>query len=153
MNQSPGLFTLFFCLFLIPPGNGEAVETWADGNLPIKQGLELWFDAARELPARQAAGLSPLASGAGLDYWHDASGHARHLNQRLRDARPQIRRLAGSAFLHFDGGNDFLFGNAFPRVTITNATVFVFAAPASNAGGFRGLIAWNRAGANDYQTG
>src|SRR4051794_4500327 len=153
MNRSMALCSLPFMMSLRLLSDLRAVEPWADQKLPVTAGLQLWLDASREAAAREALDLPPLPPGSGLDFWHDASGAAHHLNQRIREARPQWRRLAGGAFLRFDGQNDFLAGVANPRVTMSNATVFVFAAPASNGGGFRGLMAWNKAGVSDYKSG
>src|SRR5882762_9431202 len=137
--------------FLFLPRVTFAAESWSDPKLPITNGLELWFDASREPSARLAFALPPLGPGAALDFWHDASGHGRHLNQRLRAARPQFRRMAGMAFLHFDGENDFFAATASPPLQLSNATVLLVAAPATNAGGFCGLVAGNQKGRNDYQ--
>src|SRR5688572_29706184 len=92
-------------LLLVP--SAFAVEPWSDTRLTVTNGIELWFDASREPMARQTRELGSPVSGRALDYWHDASGHGRHLNQRALDARPQWRRMAGSALVHFDGQNDF----------------------------------------------
>ena len=151
MNQLPVVLALSSSLLLSL--SGFALESWADPKLSVTNGLELWFDASHEPAARQAAGLAPLGPGALLDFWHDASGHGRDLNQRLRAARPQFRRMAGTAFVHFDGENDFLAGTASPPLQLNNATVIIFPAAATNAGGFRGLLAWNQKGRSDYQSG
>ncbi len=97
--------------------------------------------------------MPPLVNGAPLDYFHDGSGRGRHCDQRQREARPQWRALGGGAFARFDGQNDFLAAAVAPRMTMAGATVFVFAAPASNPGLFCGLLAWNARGKNDYQSG
>ncbi len=146
-----GLGVLHF--FIWSPAPARAAEPWADGALTVTDGLELWLDATHENAAREARELPPLVNGAPLDYWHDGSGRGRHCDQRQREARPQWRALGGGAFARFDGQNDFLAAAIAPRVTMAGATVFVFAAPASNPGLFCGLLAWNARGKNDYQSG
>jgi len=153
MKHFVRLLTPVFCILLCRSGTALGVEAWADAKLPIKDGLELWFDASRVAEARQAAGFSVLRSGNGLDHWQDASGRGHFLFQPVREARPQLRRLAGSAFVRFDGKDDFLFGDLRPPVAFSNLTILILAAPFTNRGGYSGLIAWNKAGGNDYQTG
>ena len=153
MNHStPLLLGLLAALPLSAP-RLPAATPWADAALPVRDGLELWFDATRENAARTGRALAPLANGAPLDYWHDASGRGRHLHQRVREARPQWRTLGGGAFARFDGKDDFLAGIATERAPWPVATVFVFAAPSTNPGVFRGFLSWNAAGKNDYQSG
>ena len=69
-----------------------AVEPWADSQLAVTNGVALWLDASREPAARQTRKLAAPVNGRPIDFWHDASCHARHLNQRVLDARPQWRR-------------------------------------------------------------
>src|SRR5881409_4117227 len=80
-------------LLLLAVATAVAIEPWADSRLPSTNRVELWFDASREPAARQARELGSPINGKAIDYWHDASGNARHLNQRALDARPQWRRL------------------------------------------------------------
>ena len=54
--------------------------------------------------------------------------------------------------MRFDGVDDFL-GQTGLRHSLTEGTVFLVAAPKSNPGFFRGFLATNEAGLNDYQTG
>ena len=152
MNQLAAVFSALSSSLLLSL-SGSAIESWADSKLSVTNGLELWFDASREPAARQVTGIALLGPGALLDFWHDASGHGRDLNQRVRSARPQFRRMAGTAFLHFDGENDFLAGTASLPLQLSNATVILFAAPATNAGGFCGLLSCNQKGRSDYQSG
>lgn len=129
-----------------------AVEPWADARLSVTNGIELWFDASREVGARQSRDLAPAVSGRALDYWHDASGHERHLNQRMLDARPQWRRMAGSAYVHFDGKNDFLSAAIAPQ-RFSNCTVVALVSADANPGFFRGFFSCNPRGKNDFQNG
>ena len=47
------LLAPLFLLTLAPLSSAE-VARWADPRLPVKEGLELWFDATRENEAREA---------------------------------------------------------------------------------------------------
>jgi putative heme-binding domain-containing protein len=129
-----------------------AVEPWSDTRLTVTNGIELWFDASREPAAHQTRELASPVSGRALDYWHDGSGNARHLNQRMLDARPQFRRMAGSALVHFDGQNDFL-AAAMAPVRFSNCTVVALVSADANPGFFRGFFSCNARGQNDFQSG
>jgi putative heme-binding domain-containing protein len=143
---------LFTLLLLLAAPISRAAEPWADSRMPITSGTELWFDASREPAARQARELGSPINGKGIDYWHDASGHARHVNQRALDARPQWRRFAGSALVHFDGQNDFL-ATTIPPQAFSNCTVIALVSPQANPGFFRGFFSCNALGKNDFQSG
>ena len=139
-------------LLAVSLANGVAVEPWADSRLTVTNGVKLWLDASREPAAREARKLAPPISGKPIDFWHDASGQRRHLNQRALDARPQWRRLGGSGLIHFDGQNDFL-SAAVSRESLSQCTVFALVSPHANAGFFRGFVSFNALGKNDYQSG
>lgn len=139
-------------LLLLTVASSFAVEPWADSRLTVTNGVELWFDASREPAARQARKLAAPINGKSIDFWHDASGHARHVNQRALDSRPQWRRFAGSALVYFDGQNDFF--AATPRAqSLSNCTVVAMVAPQANPGFFRGFFSCNALGKNDFQSG
>jgi putative heme-binding domain-containing protein len=129
-----------------------ALEPWADTRLSVTNGVELWFDASREPVARATRDLASPVSGRALDYWHDASGHERHLNQRMLDARPQYRRMGGSGYVHFDGKNDFL-SATIPPQRFSNCTVVALVSADANPGFFRGFFSCNPRGKNDFQNG
>jgi putative heme-binding domain-containing protein len=122
-------------------------------ELPVKKGLELWFDCSSQNALRSGVlGLPPLAPGNVVDQLIDGSGYGRHLFQLQKNARPKFRQEADRAFLFFDGVDDALtlsgLGAKFPA-----ATIFIVASPHSNAGMFPGLFSVNRAGQNDYTSG
>src|SRR5688572_16927747 len=129
-----------------------AVEPWADSQLAVTNGVVLWLDASREPAAREARKLAPPVNGRPIDFWHDASGRARHLNQRILDARPQWRRLSGSGLVHFDGQNDFL-TSASARESLSECTVVAVVSAHANPGSFRGFLSCNATGKNDFQSG
>jgi putative heme-binding domain-containing protein len=130
----------------------HAAEVWSDEHLPVKQNLELWLDASRENAARESANLPKIAHNGPVDFWHDGSGHGRHLSQRVLEARPRFKLQSNAAVINFDGKDDFL-SVLNLRQVLTNATVVIFAAPRSNPGFFRAFFAINQSGGNDFTTG
>jgi putative heme-binding domain-containing protein len=129
-----------------------AAEDWADRRLTVTEGLELWFDATRLNEARLANQLPALPAGSPVDAWFDASGKSRHLTQADASLRPTFETADGYAAVRFDGEQQFLareaLGSEFREIT-----VFLIATPFFNAGDFRGLVAINKAGVNDYVSG
>jgi len=139
-------------LIALSIAGAAAVEPWADTRLTVTNGVVLWLDAAREPAARQAHRLVAPVSGRPIDFWHDASGHAHHLNQGVLDARPLWRRFSGSAVMFFDGQNDFL-ATAVPPESLSQCTVVAVVSPHANPGSFRGFLSCNAFGKNDFQSG
>ncbi len=132
----------------------HAIEPWADARLPVTAGLEMWFDAST---LRGALAVNTLAERDAVTLWPDGSGHKRDLAAPTPDARPAaITNLAGAtaalSIVRFDGVNDRLARRG-TGLTMSNYTVVVVVAPASNAGGFRALLSANAPGKNDYVTG
>ncbi len=125
---------------------------WSDQDLPIREGIALWLDASAQPAARKAAGFRPLPPNGGVDFWLDGSSHQRHLTQRLTDHRPTFHPVGESAFLRFDGKDDFLSASGLDAV-LTNATVFLITRPKSDAGYYRGFLSFAAAGGNDYTSG
>ena len=143
---------LLLTLLSLAALSAPAAEPWADTKLPTDKGLELWLDATKQSAARAVRKLPPLADNAAVDVLLDGSGQQRDLTQRVADAQPKFKSAGTSAFLRFDGTNDFL-AAANLRRTLTNCTVFIVAAPKSNEGYFRGLLAFAATSQNDYTTG
>jgi putative heme-binding domain-containing protein len=143
-------------------GDAGHPEAWADPRLPVREGLGLWLDAGRQGEAYAAAGRAGLLDGVQLGVWYDASGRGRDFVQRERAAQPKLVRVgaggtgggesAGGAVVRFDGVDDVLSFCA-GEAPLAGFTLFVCAAPRSNAGGFRALFAANAVGRNDYQSG
>ncbi len=137
-------------LLLFAAASAFALEPWAHDKLPVKDGVELWLDAARQPAAREARGLGGPAGA--LDVWFDGSGRGRHVAQRVGGAQPQWKASAGGAFVRFDGKDRWLgVGNV--GAAFEAATVFVVAAPRENVGFFRGLLSWAETSRNDYSSG
>jgi putative heme-binding domain-containing protein len=138
---------------LAATGISFAAEPWADPRLTVTNQMYLWIDVSRQAAGRGAAGLTPLQSWSDApDVLLDASGQRRHLTQPLLASRPRFRQEFNGAMLSFDGTNDFLAGSGSNRAE-SNLTVFLVAAPRSNAGYFRGFFSFNRTGQNDYTSG
>jgi putative heme-binding domain-containing protein len=129
-----------------------AAEPWADPKLPVKDGLVVWLDASRLADGRKALTLPPVMDGAPVDLWPDASGHKRHVAQKDAKARPAYRPTGDFHAVRFPGRDAQLrfstTGLSFPAVT-----VFVVAAPYSQAEWFSGFLAMSEGGKNDYLTG
>src|SRR5439155_25809158 len=80
----------------------QAAEPWADPKLPVRDGLELWLDAAR------ASGDKILSGEATLAEWRDASGKGRHLRQDALGKQPSRFPAGGHAVFRFDGNSQYL---------------------------------------------
>ena len=144
--------TLALGLICLAQDVAQGVEAWTDPRLPVREGVELWFDCSRQNAGRANTAMSAVAAGSPLAYLLDGSGHGRHLAQHRLDARPKLREDAGLVFASFDGTNDVLVGSGL-KGKMRATTVFVAAAPRSNAGLFRAFLAMTRTGQNDYTTG
>jgi putative heme-binding domain-containing protein len=119
---------------------------WADPKLPVREGLEAWYDVGRQVDARRALG-KPAPAGP-IDVLYDASGRERHAAAPDEAARP----LWMDGRLRFDGLRQHLLA-AWGRGSANELTIFVVAAPFSNRGGFRAFLALHGEGANDFQSG
>lgn len=132
--------------------SASAAEPWADRSLPVPDGLVVWLDASRQADARKANDLPALPSGAIAGVCFDGSGNRLHFVQRLQTAQPKLVRDGKHAAFRFDGKASHLaVSNA--RKQAKDCTLFVVAAPRSNAGFFRGLFAVNELGQRDYTSG
>lgn len=130
--------------------SAAAIEPWADPKLPVRDGLAVWLDASRLEAARAALNL-PVGDTVKIALWPDGSGQARHARQDLRPRQPDLEVSAAGTTVRFDGQASFLAGNGVDRVEA--ATLFVVAAPRSNAGNYRALAAFRSAEENDFTSG
>lgn len=130
----------------------QPAAKWAAPGLTVTENLELWLDAGRQNAARKALGWPELRPGEPVDTWYDASGHGRHLLQKDAAARPTLIAHEAYSAVRFDGRRQHFTLPGLGR-TFKEVTVILVAAPFSNRGGFRGFLALNRTGANDYTTG
>src|SRR5262249_10273097 len=106
----------------------------------------------RQGAARKALGLPPVADAGRLGAWYDGSGNRLHLVQRVQAAQPRLLQRGKHAAVHFDGARTYLGVTGQDR-TPKEVTLVVVAAPRSNGGGFRALVAANETGRNDYTSG
>lgn len=119
---------------------------------PVRSELDFWFDAgALPRPPVPAQGEKPF-DGIEVARWPDRSGHDRHAEQGIAAKRPRLVLIGGQPAVRFDGVDDHLRVLGLDQKTDA-ATVFIVAAPASNLGLFRGLLAFNATGGRDYETG
>jgi len=125
---------------------------WTDSKLPVRDGLVGWYDGVAEDVARKAGNLAPIKSGEPVDRWHDGSGHGRHLVQAQPDRRPVFRADENLRFIRFDGQSQYLAAEQL-GLALDEVTIFLVAAPFSNDGYFRGMLATSSADGNDYVTG
>lgn len=140
----------------------QAADSTSEAAIAEMDGLILWLDAAREGKSRNASGASESKSGDLLPAWHDASPKKRHGLQSDPKQQPKLLQVGSRDddepaqdidwVVRFDGEDDHL--RALDAAwKLTDFTLFVVAAPHSNGGGYRGLFAFNRRGARDYETG
>ncbi|MCP4858190.1 MAG: hypothetical protein GY903_27220 [Fuerstiella sp.] len=124
-------------------------------------GLELWLSADRQAETLLRDRVETTDRGIPLGRWEDLSGKASSAVQEDPQHQPRLVRIGMPAqtasssshwVVRFDGDNDHLRVLDFNR-RFKDFTVFVVAAPHSNAGGFRGFMALNERGRKDYQSG
>ena len=130
----------------MPVRAATATEAWADPDLPLSEGLELWLDAGRP------TGDKPLPIDGKLVEWRDASGKQRDLKQTESPAQPVALKFDSGAVVRFDGIDDCLRATN-TGGTLESFTIAVVAAPRRNLGGFRGFLALNAPNARDYESG
>jgi putative heme-binding domain-containing protein len=134
----------------LPAGDpaSRPIEAWADPELKVTRGLVLWLDAGRLNAARKALGRPELSDGTRVGTWYDGSGSGRHFAQIREAAQPIFQ--AGA--LRFDGEASFLERSG-AGMRLDDFTLFLMAAPFSNAGGFRAFLAMHEQGQADFTTG
>lgn len=133
-----------FALAIGPFPVARSAEPWADPNLPVSDGLELWLDAARPAETTKAPGP--------LDVWMDGSGKGRHLRQPKEAARPKLLQHGEARVVRFDGEDDHLRA-VNQSGQLKTFTIFVVLVPRYNTGGFTGFLAFNKANERDYTSG
>jgi putative heme-binding domain-containing protein len=136
-----------FCWLLATSSALAAPEKWAHPGLTVTEGLELWLDAGRVVER-----LPGLHDGQPVGVWFDASGHGRNLTQDDPAARPVLRGSSDHPALRFHGEKSHLVLEKLD-LSFREATVFVVVTPLANPGSFRGFLALNESGKNDYVTG
>jgi putative heme-binding domain-containing protein len=123
-----------------------AAETWADPNLQVRDGLELWLDATH------ATGDQPSPTDGKLNQWRDASGKNRNLLPPDASAQPSLLKIGNTGIVRFDGVNDQLRAVKL-RAKLDSFTIVVVAAPRQNLGAFAAFMSLNAANERDYSSG
>jgi putative heme-binding domain-containing protein len=114
--------------------------------------LVFHLDAAGQPSARGAAGLPSIGNNQPLDILVDTSSNRLVSFQPIPDRRPLFVTDGPSAYLKFDGKDDFL--SFAPGLSpAAELTLFILAAPHENPGFFTGLFGASRIGRNDYIDG
>ena len=138
---------LLWCLLLF-----AGTDVLSAANSPPRDGLILWFDASVQPDLRAKTALPSIYNRAPVDIFLDAASNGLQAIQSAPERRPAFITDRESAYLRFDGSNDFL-GFHLPGQSAAELTLFVLAAPKSNSGNFSGIFGTARAGHNDYTTG
>jgi len=121
-----------------------------EAQLPA--GFVLHFEPAKQTGARSEANLPAIGNGQPVDLLLDGSTGKRLATQPIPDRRPIFVFDGASAYLKFDGKDDFL---ALQGVVPgeKELTLFVLAAPKENPGFFSGMFGAAALGQNDYTSG
>ncbi|MCA9062650.1 MAG: ThuA domain-containing protein [Planctomycetaceae bacterium] len=122
-------------------GTSPDSEAQPPSTIQTMPGLTLWLDPA-----------SLDAASDGISAWRSTAARDLTLTAPSPEQCPRRVVIGSAAVLRFDGIDDCL------RIENTglqtqSATVFLVAAPHSNAGGFPGLLAGNASGQRDYESG
>ncbi|HEY0548069.1 MAG TPA: hypothetical protein VGF13_00625, partial [Verrucomicrobiae bacterium] len=118
----------------------------------VRDGLILWLDAGEQSVLRQKSLLPPMRNLQPVDLLLDASTNGGDAVQFVAERRPVFVSESKSAYLKFDGKDDFLAING-PSASTPALTLFILAAPKSNVGNFSGLFGATQRGRNDYNVG
>ncbi len=126
-------------------------ESWGPQELPVRNGLQLWFDARVINNGRAALQLPSIANGQKIDLWPDASGYRRHVAQRQANAQPILQDSASGPIVSLDGVDDYLTAHGCDLRTREYTAVVVFR-PHHNHN-WPGVLSGNADQRNDYQSG
>jgi len=152
------LLTAWFAAFrpthgqLKQTASGVDIAPWADGNLSVRNGLQLWLDASTVPVAREAADLPELSSGDFVPAWANAAMRGRSVEALAETAQPKLVKIGDAWVMRFDGEDDHL-RLVKTGLNLKAATVFVVVAAYKNPGDFRGFFAANANERRDYQSG
>ena len=118
-----------------------------DTGFPVTDGLQVRLDAQLLHDDHQPD------NGTDLPEW--SSNIAHHLirfQQSDQVMRPNVAHVGDAVVIRFDGSDDYLRATSTGMHT-SSMTLFIVAAPHSNAGDFRGLFAANAPDQRDYVSG
>jgi len=128
------------------------VAAWADKDLAVHDGLQLWLDASRVNEFRKSTNSPELVSGDAVTSWSDSTMMHRIVAQADEKLRPRLVRVGDAWLMRFDGEDDH-FRLTGTGVDLQDATVFIVAAPHANPGDFKGIFATNAPDRRDYESG
>ena len=111
---------------------------------PVRDGLRIWLDANAIVDGRKSGDLQGRLV--------NQTGLTGEFSQPDVVQQPKAIELSGTWFLRYDGDNDNLRLTG-TGLTAESVTIFLVAAPHSNAGDFRGLFAANAPQRRDYESG
>lgn len=126
--------------------------TVSAGELPIRDGLIMHAEAAAQPSARRRADLPPIGNLQPVDFLIADSSNKVLFSQPSPERRPMLVSDGESAYLKFDGKDDFLGYQALGR-SARELTILILAAPKANPGFFTGLVGMGAFGKNDYTSG
>lgn len=151
MLRSSILTLTALVLFAVTDAAQGQNADWADKELQVRDGLQIWLDASRVNEARRSANLLALVSGEVVAAWSDATT-GRSLEQADVKSQPQLVKVGDAWVMRFDGEDDHfrLLKTGLKRDA---ATLFVVVAPHANPGDFRGIFASNAHERRDYESG
>jgi putative heme-binding domain-containing protein len=137
------LFFIAHQSFAVKPSDTLPAES------PVTEGLVVYFDAITPEAADTVANAedkSPLAM------WNSVSGTNLQVGALSNEGTPERIRVGDGWVVRFDGQDDALRVTK-TGLTLNSSTIFVVAAPHSNLGEFRGLVAGNAPEKRDYESG
>lgn len=146
----PAIIAVLVALHLVC--SAISAEPWADPRLKMVDGLQLWLDASSQNEGRAQRKLPPLKHLQPTDLWLDASGQGRHLLQKAANRQPLFHSIDNHIAFRFDGRQQCLQLSGLGS-SLREVTCFVVAVPFRNPGYFRGFLAINKIGVNDYVSG
>lgn len=147
-RRAINVLALLAALLTAPAAAQQPLEPWADGGLPVKEGLLLWLDATRQPAAATTQGAT-LSEGDALATWYDGSGRRRHFTQPNSAAQPTFTPTG----VRFDGKDDHLLRDDADAPALTEFTAVLVVTPRGNGGGFRGFLSASASGRSDYRSG
>jgi hypothetical protein len=131
----------FCCVFC-----GQLTAAAEVAGPPVTAGLKLRLDAG------ETARLAAWKSDAAVSQLPSLVDGSVSFGQSDRLQQPRALQVGDGWVLRFDGENDNLRAVG-TGLSAESVTVFIVAAPHSNAGDFRGLLAGNAPDRRDYETG
>ena len=151
-RQLRSITVLAFTVFAATDNVLAQMPAWTDPALTVRYGLITWLDASRITVVASENGAKSLANGDAISAWPNGADPQRRVEQSNEKSRPRLVNVGDSWVIRFDGEDDHL-RRTVGSSALDAATVFLVAAPHSNPGDFRGLLATNAVDRRDYESG